>query len=113
MDVSTMFAVLYILSQAVERVVELISDFAIWGDPRSKEPAVIHRRAISLWIVATLLGMAVCSLFCIDFFRVLQPAAGCDPGPVFKFIINGIIVGSGTKPVHDVIAGLEKFAKKS
>jgi len=107
-----MFAVLYILSQAVERVVEVISDFAIWGDSRSKEPAVVHRRAISLWTVSTLLGMAVCWLFCIDFFKVLKADAGCDPGPVLKFIINGIIVGSGTKPVHDVIAGLEKYAKK-
>ncbi|MGA2623354.1 MAG: hypothetical protein ABSF91_05820 [Bacteroidota bacterium] len=112
MDVSTMFAVLYILSQAVERVVELVSDFAIWGDPHSKEPAVLHRRAISLWIVSTLLGMVVCSVFCIDFFRVLKPDGACDPGPVLKFIINGIIVGSGTKPVHDVIAGLEKYARK-
>ena len=112
MDVSTMFALLYIMSQAVERVVELVSDFNVWGDPNSKEPAVIHRRAISLWIVSTVLGIITCYSFDVDFFAFVKGAKPGEPITFVHGLISGIIVGSGTKPVHDVIASIEKYAKK-
>ncbi len=111
-DVATIFALLYILAQAVERVVELISDFNIWGDPNSKDPAIIHRRAISLWVVSTAVGVIVCYSFGVDFFELLKVS---KPGESITFLhglISGIIVGSGTKPVHDVIASIEKYARK-
>jgi len=112
-DVSSMFALLYILAQAVERVVELISDFNLWGDPKSSDAFILHRRAAALWILSSILGMIVCYWFDIDFFRFLIPAGATQPVSVSHGIISGIIVGSGTKPVHDVISGIEKFARKS
>ena len=112
MDVSTMFALLYILSQAVERVVELISNFNVWGDPDSKDRAVIHRRSASLWLVSSGVGVIVCYSFDVDFFQLLKVSKVGEPISFLHGIISGIIVGSGTKPVHDVIASLEKYARK-
>ncbi len=112
MDVPTIFATLTILAQAVERIVELISNFSIWGDPSSADPAVRHRRAIFLWCVSSTLGIIICIAFSVDFFSVLPTSDLPAWASWLHMSMSGIIVGSGTKPVHDLIVGIERFARK-
>ncbi len=112
MDVATVFAVITILASSVERIVELVSEFAVWGDPSSKDPAVIHRRAIGLWCFASLLGIAFSWLFRLDLFSILNSQQFGSASPFLRRLLSGIVIGSGTKPVHDLIAGLERFARK-
>ncbi len=112
MDVPTIFATLTILAQAVERIVELISDFSIWGDPSSGDTSVRHRRAILLWCISSALGAGICFAFRVDFFSVLPGAAVPSWTSWLHMGMSGIIVGSGTKPVHDLIVGIERFARK-
>ncbi len=107
MDISSTFGILYILAQAVERVVEFISEFSVWGDPASKDPAIIHHRTIRLWLVSSVLGILVCLIFHVDFLTLFT-----HEHHILSQTLSGIIVGSGTKPVHDVIASIEKYARK-
>jgi len=72
MSTPTVFGILYILAQAVERIVELMSDLSIWGDPESPNKGVIHRRTISLWFVSSLIGIGVCLLYQVDFFTAVR-----------------------------------------
>lgn len=108
MDISSTFGILYILAQAVERIVEFISNLTIFGDPDSKEERVIHKRAILLWLVSSVLGVIVCLVFNVNFLTAFT-----NEHPTLSLICSGIIVGSGTKPVHDVISSIEKYARKS
>jgi hypothetical protein len=112
MDVSKAFALLYILAQAVERIVELISDFGIWGDPKSPDPVVLHHRAIRLWLVSSVVGILACVVYNVNFFTMIDPSKANFPISALDAILSGIIVGSGTKPVHDVITSIEKYSRK-
>lgn len=111
MSIPAVFGILYILAQAVERIVELMSDLNIWGDPSSPDKAVIHRRTINLWCVSSFIGIGVCLLYSVDFFSAIRIETECWRLHINQ-ILSGIIVGSGTKPVHDVITGIEKYARK-
>jgi len=104
---SPVLAILYVLAQAVERIVELVSEFKIWGDPDSTDNGIKHQRAIALWFVASMLGIVACWLFSVNFVLMLTQSSH---HPILAIIISGIIVGSGSKPVHDVIATIEKYA---
>lgn len=110
MSVPSVFGILYILAQAVERIVELVSDLSIWGDPASPDKAVLHRRTVRLWFVSSVIGVAVCLVYQVDFFAAIRIES--DPWrQMLNRILSGIIVGSGTKPVHDVITRIEKYAR--
>jgi hypothetical protein len=107
MDPFKALALLYVLAQSVERIVELFSELRIWGDPTSKDPGEKRKRAIWLWAAASLLGWGLCLLFEVDFISMLTNSTR---HPILRLLLSGIIVGSGTKPVHDVITTLEKHA---
>ncbi len=104
---SPVLALLYVLAQAVERIVELLSEFKIWGDPDSTDPSIKRHRTIWLWILASAFGIAVCSVFSVNFVQMLTASVR---HPYLSVLLSGIIVGSGSKPVHDLITVLEKYA---
>jgi hypothetical protein len=108
MDSATTFATLYLLAQGIERFVELFSNLPLWGNAISTDPAVKRRRVISLWIFSSVIGAGACFLFHVDFFAVYNKDI-----PVATKILSGVIVGSGTKPIHDLLTGIEKYARKS
>jgi hypothetical protein len=110
-NISETFALLYILAQAVERIVEVFSDLDIFGDPISTDSKILHKRAITLWCLSSFIGIGVCLIFCADFFVAVNQNTDCLH-PTLDKILSGIIVGSGTKPVHDIISKLEKYVKK-
>ena len=107
MDISSTLGLIYILSQAVERIVEFISDWDFWGDPDSKMRPVVHRRTISLWLVSSVLGVTICLIYHVNLLTAFS-----QEHPTLNLILSGIIIGSGTKPVHDVITSIEKYVRK-
>lgn len=60
--------------------------------------------AVFSWGLASFLAMVACGAFGI---RLLQ-AIGFDVPPFWDIAITGLAVGSGTKPLHDLISNLQK-----
>jgi hypothetical protein len=94
-------AVFYIAAQITERLVEPIS---LIGQGLSKQV-----RAILLWIVASGIGIAIAEVAKLALFKA-SGIGGVDPG--IDYILTGIAIGSGTKPIHDVISYLQKASEK-
>jgi hypothetical protein len=108
MDNNTIFATLYILAQGVERLVEPFSVWKLFGDPSTTDGK--RKRTIWLWVVSSAIGILACFIFNVDFFSAAKVVGGTTPPPL-NIVISGIIVGSGTKPVHDLITSIQGHAK--
>jgi hypothetical protein len=90
---STMFAVLYILAQATERLLEPLS-------------GVIGRRANKatlLWVAATVLAMFGSAMTGVSLLSLL----GITTARWFDILVTGLAVGGGTKPLHDLIGFIQ------
>ncbi len=109
MDNYSIFAMLYILAQGVERLVEPFTEINLWGNPDSTDPKVKRQRTLWLWVVSSVVGVLACFLFNVDFFSLIKGGYS----PTVNIIFSGIIVGSGTKPVHDLITIIQRYATKS
>ena len=63
-------------------------------------------RAIVYWAIATSLAFTGPALFGIFFLQVVS-IAGAAPNRFLDMLLTALIVGAGTKPVHDAIAGIQ------
>jgi hypothetical protein len=96
-DTTTVFAVTVVLAAGVERLIE---PFTRWIG-RSKSH--VANRTVLIWGLATAVATVASA---ISGFYLLHSIAGVtwDGIPVWAdALITGLIVGSGTKPVHDLI----------
>jgi hypothetical protein len=66
-------------------------------------------RSVIMWSVATALAFTGPALLGIFFLRVVS-VEGSSPNRYLDMLLTALIVGAGTKPVHDAIASIE--AKK-
>lgn len=132
------FAPLYILAQAIERLLEPFTKHlgatTSEGQKVKKEQALAQRdlefaslytaaanptsaasaqalverirknTALIAWGIASALALLACGAFGI---RLLH-ATGFDVPAVFDIAITGLAVGSGTKPLHDLISNIQK-----
>jgi hypothetical protein len=72
-------------------------------------------RIISMWGLASLMGMILC-YFTVGLFEVVGTPfilsihfeGGAINGHALDAILSGIVIGAGTKPLHDLIGYLEK-----
>ena len=77
------------------------------------------KRVITFWGITSFLGILLCyvtvGLFGIVGVSIhpLMLSQGTIPGHTFDSIISGMIVGAGTKPLHDLISYLEKGSESS
>lgn len=65
-----------------------------------------RNRAIWIWSLATVISTAVCAAVGFSFLELI----GVDPvvgGEYADLLVTGLIVGSGTKPLHELISRLE------
>jgi hypothetical protein len=66
-------------------------------------------RAIPLWAAASVLGLLVCAVLGLG---LIEAIAKLRPGSEFirtvDVLLTGLAVGAGTKPLHDLIARIEK-----
>jgi len=68
------------------------------------------KRIVGLWIVASFLGLILCGALKIGLLKTI--GATIPPGwEIIDYAVSGIVIGSGTKPLHDIIAKIEKTAK--
>jgi len=92
--------------------------------------AAFHRsqgaRAVMMWAAASVLAMAVCALLGIFLLHSVETprpatagAAASAPGPVqdpdrpLDLLVTGIVVGAGTKPLHDLITQIQTSSGSS
>jgi len=75
------------------------------------------KRVIAMWGLASFLGILLC-YFTVGLFEIVgvsfQPLAVASrtiTGHTFDSILSGMIVGGGTKPLHDLIGYIEKEKK--
>jgi hypothetical protein len=103
------------MAQFVERLIEPVSDMDIFQGPNPTRPNGKAEKVVALWGLATLLGIILC-FFTIGLFQIVGAPFGdltlviIFPGHTIDAIISGVIVGGGTKPLHDLI---NLFDKKS
>lgn len=64
--------------------------------------------AVVLWGLASLLAMVVCGAFGV----LLLEGIGLDVPEWFDLAVTGLAIGSGTKPLHDLISNLQKAKEK-
>jgi hypothetical protein len=134
----SVFALLYIVAQALERLLEPLSAL----DPKKKDAeenrdtavaaalanpttallttaadmqATLERlrrnRAIIFWAGATILGMfisATTGIYLLDIV-IDNPT----PPQSLDVLVTGLVVGGGTKPLHDLISRIESAKEKA
>jgi hypothetical protein len=131
----SVFAPMYVIAQAIERLLEpftsMLGGKPAEGDEEAKKKdeakakveerlaandlvsavkwqAVVDRikrnTTVIAWGVASCLAMLVSGWFG---FRLLQ-GTGLDAPAGFDVVITGLAIGSGTKPLHDLISNLQK-----
>jgi hypothetical protein len=61
--------------------------------------------AVIAWGLASLLGMVLCGLFGLFMLRLIGFP---DVPKEVDIVISGLAVGSGTKPLHDLISNIQK-----
>jgi hypothetical protein len=108
--VSTQFGLLagfYVAAQVIERLMELVTPFLPWWKPPGDvtDPTVkaaytkADRAAVSLGI-ASLLGVAASGTFGLFFLAKF----GIRTSTWVDIFFTGILIGGGTKPLHDFIS---------
>jgi hypothetical protein len=135
----TAFAPLYIFAQAIERILEPFSQYlggasGPAGQSVGKETAMANvltaiadgqaqaaadwkrivdqvrkNTAVITWAVATVLGTLASGLFGVFLVKAIG-FRGMPPE--VDMIVTGLAIGSGTKPLHDLISNIQK-AKES
>jgi len=130
------FAVLYVFAQGIERVLEPLMKLAgAVAEGLDKESAMAERnlavvagrpdraaewqtrvdrvrtnRAVLIWGVASFLAMLASGAFGI----LLLKGVGLKDVPAFvDILVTGLAVGSGTKPLHDLISHVQKTKEKN
>lgn len=95
------FAALYVLAQAIERVLEAVSRFLDLGHGHDERVAMCFG-------LASALAMVACGYFGIGILH----AIGDDGSPRYTdVIVTGLAIGGATKPLHDLITILESAAR--
>lgn len=130
----SVFAPLYILAQSIERLLEPFATYLgsakangkMTRKPEAKEKVydalvdddadlaatwqrivdrIRRNTTVITWATASFIGMAVCGALGIRFLDAIGFEG--TPAPV-DIVISGLAVGSGTKPLHDLISSLQK-----
>jgi RsiW-degrading membrane proteinase PrsW (M82 family) len=147
----TIYAVFYVASQAIERILEPFSNLLLSKEDQvnsvktktaqavnakemlitaaasnmgptaienlrqtGKEAAKardeldkkVYVRGVLFWVIATALGMIASGWFGL---YLVHTIVSQNPPPVgFDILITGLVIGAGTKPLHDLISNLSK-----
>jgi hypothetical protein len=94
-----LFAGFYVAAQTVERLFEFVFPPGT-GDPQAKAD-----RAAILGGLATVAGVGLSLALGL---RFLEAVAVDAPPRWLDVFVTGLIIGAGTKPLHDLISRLEK-----
>jgi hypothetical protein len=74
------------------------------------------RRAFGSWVFASYFGVVLCGILQVGLISsVTALVKSSQPqtiDPTLDWVLTGVLIGSGTKPLHDLLTTLEKAAKK-
>jgi hypothetical protein len=126
------FALFYVVAQAIERLLEPISNFIYSAVPTTNQrdqkvaaflsapqgntarqaadaqaalDTVRANRAVIFWAMATIISMGASAWFKLYFLHLVGITS---IGRVPELLATGLIIGSGTKPLHDLISRIQK-----
>ena len=130
------FGALFVLALAVERIIEPFSewlgpsttDAAVKRDqevvaaernqaPSTKKAAESQDKltrarretAIVTWAVATALAYVACGgLKVLLLSAIVDSKLGGAPSRSMDLLVTGLVVGAGTKPLHDLVSNIQK-----
>jgi len=128
----SIFALFYVAAQAVERLLEPFSALLLTvgdkekardqalaeyqqaktkdkGDAAAGKQADLERtranRRVVFWGLATVVGLFASAVLKLYFLRTL----GVSDSPRWaEILVTGLVIGAGTKPLHDLISRIEK-----
>lgn len=131
-----LFGLLYVMAQAIERFLEplvSIDPFKIAferkrnrtasaaksnPDDAAKKKAAVEaqtdlkrwkaNRAVVIWAIATVIGIWVSSrigVYILDI--IIETPAGQGPDKALDIAVTGLVIGGGTKPLHDLISRIQ------
>jgi len=63
-------------------------------------------KALFMFLIGSVIGGAICLIGQVNIFRLSGLALNSD---VLSYLLTGIAVGGGTKPLHDAISSLSKY----
>jgi hypothetical protein len=135
----SVFALLYIAAQATERVIEPLASFLLttddmkgemetalagamnapgdaakWGAAAEAKERLDQRqraRAYVLWAAATVVGMLASAS--IGVYLIAAVTLDQTPSVPVDILVTGLVIGGGTKPLHDLIARIESAKEKA
>ena len=105
-----LFAGFYVAAQVIERLLEVVSPLLpFWPPDPDDDPAVqvAHTKADRAAVVlglATLAGVAASCGFGLYFLAAIGMTSVSHS---IDAIVTGLTVGAGTKPLHDLITGIQ------
>lgn len=113
MDGMSNIAIFYFIAQIVERILELIDWIISWFVPIKKdgdEKAIKKQSAkmIVMWFLAVAIAFAF--VYWLDLCLMMRLQIKVEPF-IDKFF-TALAIGSGTKPIHDVISLMGRSGKK-
>ena len=102
----------YIGAQVIERLLEPIAAvMPPWDPPGTTDPEKLaHTRADRAAVmlgIATLAGVAVSCAFGLFFLETIK----IEVSNTIDVLATGLVIGAGTKPLHDFISSLQKKAQ--
>ncbi len=106
------FTGLFILALAIERALEPLS--AKLGPDKarrtSRSEVEMCRRltAVVTWGMATGLGFLLCAALNITLMQAVRASGSGQPPFWADLLVTGLVVGAGTKPLHDLVGSIER-----
>jgi hypothetical protein len=106
-----LFSGFYVAAQVIERLMELVSPLLpLWGlpagfstDPKVRAVQVKADRAKAALGVATVAGVVASAGLGLYFLT----AIGMHVSRMVDIAVTGLVIGAGTKPLHDLITNLQ------
>jgi hypothetical protein len=118
------YAGLFVLAAGIERLIQPFSD--VLGDgPQNPAPAAApvavnnsliftpidanskKNTAVVTWGLASGLGCLACALLGVGLLTAIMGADSSTPPPWLDVLVSGLVVGAGTKPLHDLITNIQ------
>ena len=102
----SVLALMYVFAQSIERLLVPVAkgiDLRVPKANQSRTRANLHK-TIWLWSLATMFALLASAWFGV----LLLTAIGVQDVPRwFDLLITGLVIGAGTKPLHDLISTLK------
>jgi hypothetical protein len=102
-------AAVFVLAAAIERVLEGLNHVRPLGGDTRANPALRTSRAAVMLGLAAALAMSACGYFGLGMLHAFTDNG--SPRYV-DVIVTGLGIGAATKPLHDLIRGIERWSHR-